>query len=93
MFIGSIVFEIYIPYASSLKEKRMYIRSLKEKLKAKFNVSVAEIGNQDLWQSAQMAVVLVSGEKKQTEKQMDSIINFVEANFPELHLNTYKEVI
>jgi uncharacterized protein YlxP (DUF503 family) len=93
MFIGSIVFDIYIPQASSLKEKRMYIRSLKEKLQSKFNVSVAEIGNQDLWQSAQVAVVLVSANKSQVEKQMDSIINFVEINFPELHLNIYREVL
>ena len=93
MYIGSIVFDIYIPEASSLKEKRMVVRSLKEKLKSKFNVSVSEVGNQDLWQSAQVAVVLVSPEKKQTEKMMDSVINFVELNFPELHINIYKELI
>jgi len=93
MFIASVVLDIHIPQSGSLKEKRMYLRSLKEKLKSKFNVSVAEIGNQDLWQSAQIAVVLVSGEKSQAEKQMDSIINFVEANFPELYINIYREII
>ncbi|RMA93152.1 DUF503 domain-containing protein [Hydrogenothermus marinus] len=93
MVIGSIVFDIYIPHATSLKEKRMVIRSLKEKLKSKFNVSVSEIGNQDLWQSAYIAVVMVSPEKKQTEKIMQSIINFVESNFPELHFNIHKELI
>lgn len=93
MVIGSIVFDIYIPHATSLKEKRMVIRSLKEKLKSKFNVSVSEVGNQDLWQSAYIAVVMVSPEKKQTEKIMQSIINFVESNFPELHFNIHKELI
>ncbi len=93
MVIGSIVFDIHIPYAASLKEKRMVIRSLKEKLRSKFNVSVSEVGNQDLWQSSYVAVVFVSPDKKQTEKIMNSVINFVEMNFPELHINIHKELI
>ncbi|WP_297456810.1 DUF503 domain-containing protein [Persephonella sp.] len=92
MFIGSIVFDMYIPHATSLKEKRMVIRSMKEKLKAKFNVSVSEVGNQDLWQSAQVAVVTVAPDQKQVEKVMQNIINFVEINFPEVHINIYKEI-
>ena len=93
MVIGSIVFDIYIPQANSLKEKRMVIRSMKEKLKAKFNVSVSEVGNQDLWQSAYIAVVMVSPDKNQTEKMMQSVINFVEANFPDIYINIHKELI
>ncbi len=93
MVIGSIVLDLYIPHAGSLKEKRMVVRSLKEKLKSKFNVSVSEVGNQDLWQSANIAVVFVSPEKKQTEKIMQSIINFVETNFPDIYINIYKELI
>jgi len=93
MVIGSIVFDIYIPEAGSLKEKRMVIRSIKEKLKSRFNVSVSEVGNQDLWQSAYVAVVMVSPEKTQTEKMMQSVINFVESNFPEIHFNIHKELI
>lgn len=93
MVIGSIVLDLYIPHATSLKEKRMIVRSLKEKLKSKFNVSVSEVGNQDLWQSANIAVVFVSPEKKQTEKIMQSIINFVETNFPDIYINIYKELI
>lgn len=93
MVIGSIVFDIYLPQAGSLKEKRMVVRSLKEKLKSKFNVSVSEVGNQDLWQSAYIAVVMVSPEKTQTEKMMQSVINFVESNFPEIYINVHKELI
>ncbi|EDP74302.1 DUF503 domain-containing protein [Hydrogenivirga sp. 128-5-R1-1] len=93
MVIGSIVLDLYIPHATSLKEKRMIVRSLKEKLKSKFNVSVSEVGNQDLWQSANIAVVFVSPEKRQTEKIMQSIINFVETNFPDIYINIYKELI
>ncbi|WP_456381998.1 DUF503 domain-containing protein [Persephonella sp.] len=93
MIIGSIVFEFYIPHSGSLKEKRMVVRSVKEKLKSKFNVSVSEVGNQELWQSAQIAVVTVAPDKKQVEKVIQNIINFVEVNFPDLHINIYKEII
>ncbi len=93
MFIGSIVFDLHIPYSSSLKEKRMVIRSVKEKLKSKFNVSVSEVGDQDLWQSAQIAVVTVAPDQKQVEKVMQNVINFVEVSFPDLHINIYKEII
>ncbi|NPA16576.1 MAG: DUF503 domain-containing protein [Aquificae bacterium] len=93
MIIGSIVFEFYIPHSGSLKEKRMVVRSVKEKLKSKFNVSVSEVGNQELWQSAQIAVVTVAPDKKQVEKVIQNVINFVEVNFPDLHINIYKEII
>jgi hypothetical protein len=93
MIIGSIVFDIYIPYAGSLKEKRMVVRSVKEKLKSKFNVSVSEIGDLDKWQYAQVAVVTVAPDKKQVEKVIQNIINFVENNYPDIHINVYKELI
>jgi len=93
MIIGSVVFEFYIPHSGSLKEKRMVVRSVKEKLKSKFNVSVSEVGSQHLWQTAHIAVVTVAPDKKQVEKVMQNVINFVELNFPDLHINIYKEII
>lgn len=93
MVIGSLVLEIHIPDATNLKEKRMVIRSLKEKLKSKFNVAVSEIDKQDLWQSAVVAVVTVTSDKFQTEKILNSIINFIDENFPHLHINIHKELI
>jgi len=93
MMIGNLVLDFYIPYANSLKSKRMVVRSVKEKLKSKFNVSVAEVGNQDLWQNAQIAVVLVAPDKNQVEKSLQSIVKFIESNYPDLHINIYKEII
>ena len=87
------MFDLHIPYSNSLKEKRMVIRSVKEKLKSKFNVSVSEVGDQNLWQSAQIAVVMVAPDQKQVEKVMQNVINFVEVNFPDLHINIYREII
>ncbi len=92
MFIGSIVFDIHIPHSNSLKEKRMVVRSIKEKLKNKFNVSVSEIGDVEKWQTAQIAVVTVTPDRNQTEKVIQNIINFVELNYPEIYINVYKEI-
>ncbi|NPA58589.1 MAG: DUF503 domain-containing protein [Aquificae bacterium] len=92
MIIGSVLFDFYIPHAGSLKEKRMVVRSLKEKLKSRFNVSVSEVGSQDVWQSAQVAVVTVAPDRKQAEKVIQSVINFVEATFPDLHINVHREI-
>ena len=93
MIIGSIVFDIFIPHSSSLKEKRMVVKSFKEKIRAKFNVSVSEIGELDKWQKSQIAVVLVAPDKKQAEKIMNNVINFVENTYPDIYIDIYKELI
>jgi len=93
MFIGSIVFDIYIPYSQSLKEKRTVIKSLKEKLRGKFNVSVSEVGEMEKHQKSVVAVVIVGAEQGYVEKNMDSIINFVELNYPDVYIQTYREII
>lgn len=93
MVIGSLVLEVYIPQAHSLKEKRMVVRPIVEKLRNKFNVSVAEVDNQDSWQSATIAVVSVSTDKKHMEKILQQVIKFLDENFPDLHINIHKEII
>jgi uncharacterized protein YlxP (DUF503 family) len=90
--IGSLIMEIHIHDSGSLKEKRMIVRSLKEKLRTKFNVAVSEVDNQDLWQIATVAVVTVGPDKKHVENVLQNILNFVDSNFPELHINITKEI-
>lgn len=55
--------EFFFPEAHSLKEKRFNLRRLKDRLKAKFNVSIAEVGYQDLWQRSVVALAAVSGDR------------------------------
>jgi uncharacterized protein YlxP (DUF503 family) len=93
MFIGSVVFDIHIPYSRSLKEKRMVINSMKEKLRKKFNVSVSEVGELDKHQKSQVAVVLVAPNQSQVERNLDIIINYVELNYPDIYIQTYKEIL
>jgi uncharacterized protein YlxP (DUF503 family) len=60
--IGVLTLEMRIENAHSLKDKRHVVQSLKDRLRHKFNVAVAEIDHQDLWQRALVAAVTVSGD-------------------------------
>lgn len=73
MPIGALTLELYIPHAHSLKEKRMVVRSLKERLRARFNVAVAELDHQDLWQRSLIGVVSVSGDSKAIETLFEAV--------------------
>jgi uncharacterized protein YlxP (DUF503 family) len=59
MVIAVLIVELHIPYAQSLKDKRMVLRRIKDRLQ-KFNVAVAEVDHQDRWQRAQLGVVAIS---------------------------------
>ena len=71
--IGVLTLELRIDSSHSLKEKRHVVQSLKERLRHKFNVSVAEIAHQDLWQRATVAAVTVSSDRENAEKLLRSV--------------------
>jgi hypothetical protein len=71
--IGVIIFELRMDDAHSLKDKRHYVKSLKDRLRTKFNVSVAEIGDQDVWQRGVVACVTVSSDQKYAEQLLQAV--------------------
>jgi uncharacterized protein YlxP (DUF503 family) len=73
MPIGLLTLEIHIPDASSLKDKRQVLRSLKDKLRAHYNVAVAELEHQELWQRARVGVVTISGDGKHLQESLEAI--------------------
>ncbi len=85
MFIGVCTIELHVPDSGSLKTKRQSLRSLKDRIRSKFNVSVAEIADNDLWQKASLAVAAVSNDKAHLNQTMDHVLNLVRA-VPELSL-------
>ena len=62
MVIGVGVVELHIPGCASLKEKRHVLRSLKDRLRRRFNVAVGEVDHQDLWQRTTLAIVTVAND-------------------------------
>ena len=71
--IGVLTLELRLENSHSLKEKRHVVQSLKERLRNKFNVAVAEIDYQDLWQRAALAAVTVSSDQVHAEKVLRSV--------------------
>ena len=71
--IGVLTLELRLENSHSLKEKRHVVQSLKERLRNKFNVAVAEIDYQDLWQRAALAAVTVSSDRVHAENVLRSV--------------------
>jgi uncharacterized protein YlxP (DUF503 family) len=71
--IGVVTLEIVLPHAHSLKDKRHVVRGLQDRLRAKFNVAVAEINCQDVWQRAVVSAVTVSSDRGQAEKVLQAV--------------------
>lgn len=74
MPIGLVTLEIHIPDAHSLKDKRQVLRSLKDRLRGHFNVAVAELDHQDLWQRSVIGVVGISGEDGHLSETMAAVL-------------------
>ncbi|KAA3617725.1 MAG: DUF503 domain-containing protein [Calditrichaeota bacterium] len=78
MIVGVLEIELHLPGCLSLKDKRMVIRSVKDRISKKFNVSVAEIDFLDKWQRASMAFATVSNSKKHSEKVLQKIFQILD---------------
>ncbi len=84
--------EFFFPNVHSLKEKRMILNKIKEKLR-KFNISVAEISFQELWQRSVIAIALVSSGENHLREQSQKILNEIDRLFPSYLVNYESEII
>jgi uncharacterized protein YlxP (DUF503 family) len=75
--------ELYMPMSQSLKDKRMVLRRLKDRLGA-LNVAVAEVAHQDLWQRAGLGIVTVASSDEMAEKTLSSALGEIERLEPGL---------
>jgi len=81
MMIGLLEIELFSEQFHSLKDKRRLLSSLKERLKNKFNVAVAESDHQDLWQQAQLSVVTLGPGRAVLESTFQQIEEFIFLNY------------
>jgi uncharacterized protein YlxP (DUF503 family) len=84
MPIAYCVLEIYIPYAQSLKDKRMVLRKAQDRLRARTHFSIAEVDHQDLWQRARLAAVTVSADNATLERVTQQFVHEAENTLEEL---------
>lgn len=78
MTVGVLKLKLFIPQANSLKSKRQILKSLKDKMRHRFNVSVAEIASLDKWQSETLAVACVNSDKRLLNSVLSKIVDLVD---------------
>jgi len=83
MVVALLSVELFLPGSGSLKDKRMVLRRLKDRL-AKFNVAVAEVEHHDLWQRAGLGIVTVSTSEHQAERELAAVATEIERLEPGL---------
>jgi uncharacterized protein len=74
MPVGLLTLELHLSEAHSLKDKRQVLRSLKERLRANFNVAVAELDFEDTWQRSVVGVVTLSNEDRHVEEMLQKVL-------------------
>ena len=82
MIVAAAVVEIRIHDSQSLKAKRGVVRSITQRVRNRFNISVAEVGGQHTWQRAELGLCAVGGDHSYTRGQIERAIEFIE----QLHL-------
>jgi len=92
MFIGTVKIKIHTPWVHSLKEKRMVVKSICAKVHNQFNVSIAEVEEQNIHQIAVLGFAAVAGDKAQADSIMDHVLNFIEGNTEGEVVNIEREV-
>ncbi len=78
MVIGVCKLDLRIPENHSLKETRHVLRKLIDRVRSRFNVAISEVGDNDLWQRAQMGFCTVGNDRRHINSSLDKVIYFIE---------------
>ncbi len=77
MVVGLANIDIHIPESGSLKSKRHLLKGMKDRLRNKFNVSVAEVGHNDLWQRTTLGVSVVANQRKFANQVLSKVVEHI----------------
>jgi uncharacterized protein len=91
--VGLLTLELYIPDAHSLKEKRQVLRSLKDKLRRQFNVAIAELDHQDVWQRSVLGIVTLSNEDRHVRETLQKVLDEADRELGSLLIGQTVELI
>jgi uncharacterized protein YlxP (DUF503 family) len=92
MIIALLSVELHIPYAQSLKDKRMVLRRLKDRLH-KFNVAIAEVEHQNVWQRAGLGIVTISTAQDHADRELQTVLAEIDRLEPGLVSRTEIEFL
>jgi uncharacterized protein YlxP (DUF503 family) len=95
MTVGIARITLFIPESHSLKEKRMVLRRVKDRVRSKFNAAIAEVDDNDVWQRGVVGLALVGNDRRFVESALDEVVRFVrdlaEATNVERELMTFSQ--
>lgn len=77
MTVGIVRLTVFLPHSHSLKDKRMVMRRVKDRLRNKFNVAVAEVEDNDVWQRGVLGLALVGNDQRFVGGALDEVVGFV----------------
>jgi len=80
MTVGCCKIELRIPESNSLKAKRRAVKSVKERVQARFNVAIAEVDRLDDWQRATLGVACVSNDSRLADAMLSKVVNWIEVS-------------
>ena len=89
MHIGVCTIELRLPGNSSLKRKRSVVKSITTRVSREFNVSIAEVDAQDVWQRAVLGVSCVSSSAEYAHRQLERVVEWIESRRPDVDLFDY----
>jgi hypothetical protein len=87
--VGVCTLVLYLPGIGTLKGKRQILKSLKDRVQNRFNVSIAEVGDLDLWQRSVLGIACVGNDRGYVNEVMDKVIDFV-GSVPSIEILDYR---
>ncbi|MCI0531305.1 MAG: DUF503 domain-containing protein [candidate division Zixibacteria bacterium] len=93
MFVARASIDLHIPQSASLKDKRHVLRALKDRLHNKFNISVAEVDHNDLWQRSTLGAAVVSNEQKFAQQVMSQVVEYIRRENGVVVLDYFVEIV
>ncbi|MEJ5339135.1 MAG: DUF503 domain-containing protein [Aquificaceae bacterium] len=93
MVLGLLRVELFFPENGSLKEKRHHLRSIKDRVRSSFNVSVAEVDHHDLWQRSSLAFACLAFERSIAEDTLMGVKKLLERHYPEFIVDLKTEYL
>ncbi len=86
MAIGVLTLQIQLPGCRSLKEKRTRLKPLLTRLHRQFNLSVAELDQQDIWDEATIGCAMISNQHQFSESALQAVVHWLNRNWPDVSL-------
>ncbi len=86
MKVGVCRLKIHIPGSRSLKDKRSLVKSLTSRLQKQFNISIAEVGDHDLWQVATIGIACVSNHNNRVDEILNAVLAMINREYPTVEI-------